>query len=500
MRREGRPRPERRSRSCRRRLRRRKRNWVRETTEQTKRSRRAAETFALTPAFCCCFSVIVSESVNSDLSGILAEEEKVETSYQRADQRLADVCGKRERGQKHKSKAARDADLKKTLAKVKKQREDSQRQVDKLTEELAEAQSAASKMEADMTKKDKTVDANRAATEKINAQLVDLAKSRDAATNTRKETWKREAEIKSKLAEVNQTIHKAEDGLRFTMDKVRAGRTARASTAPQTLRRSLTFRSVCSSLLGSLPRCGGCSQDCCRIEASRCFRSTDRALHMQGRIPPSRRDHGGQHALQRRGGFKRHCVHCDSGAQQEKGRSRHIHSAGRHQPAETRLPIHQRRAAHDQAATIRQEIRKGVFADVRSGNTTNNAHERSVRTSVSLSPRLCSRCAGKTLIARELGVAATLARDYNLNTITLAGDRVDKKGALTGGYSDTTQRSRLQAQGDIVAAKQSLGELNHALEEVQTELRGQRRTYTSALELAYPWSSCFSFDSLFLLC
>lgn len=166
--------------------------------------------------------VCLTESVNSELSAILAEEEKLETSYQRADQRLADVCGKRERGQKHKSKAARDADLKKTLTKVKKQREESQRQVDKLTEELSESQSAASKLEADMGKKDKTVEANRAQSDKINAQLVELAKSRDAATNTRKETWKREAEIKSKLAEVNQTIHKAEDGLRFTMDKVSA--------------------------------------------------------------------------------------------------------------------------------------------------------------------------------------------------------------------------------------------------------------------------------------
>lgn len=174
------------------------------------------------PFFLSCFCA--AESVNSELSGVLAEEEKLETSYQRADQRLADVCGKRERGQKHKSKAARDADLKKTLAKVKKQREESQRQVDKLTEELSESQSAASKLEADMAKKDKTVEANRAQTDKINAQLVELAKSRDAATNTRKETWKREAEIKSKLAEVNQTIHKAEDGLRFTMDKVSAVR------------------------------------------------------------------------------------------------------------------------------------------------------------------------------------------------------------------------------------------------------------------------------------
>ncbi|KAI7823212.1 chromosome segregation protein sudA [Gamsiella multidivaricata] len=51
---------------------------------------------------------------------------------------------------------------------------------------------------------------------------------------------------------------------------------------------------------------------------------------------------------------------------------------------------------------------------------------------------------GRALICRTLEIAATYSRSYNLNGITLDGDRVDRKGALTGGYQDT-RNSRLHS-------------------------------------------------------
>lgn len=44
----------------------------------------------------------------------------------------------------------------------------------------------------------------------------------------------------------------------------------------------------------------------------------------------------------------------------------------------------------------------------------------------------------------RLETAAELAREYQLDGVTLSGSRSDRKGALTGGYHDTS-RSRLQA-------------------------------------------------------
>ncbi|KAK3611250.1 hypothetical protein CHS0354_003879 [Potamilus streckersoni] len=52
---------------------------------------------------------------------------------------------------------------------------------------------------------------------------------------------------------------------------------------------------------------------------------------------------------------------------------------------------------------------------------------------------------GKTLICRSMEVATQIARTQNLDCITLDGDQVSRRGALTGGYYDT-RRSRLELQ------------------------------------------------------
>uniref|UniRef100_T1JG50 Structural maintenance of chromosomes protein n=1 Tax=Strigamia maritima TaxID=126957 RepID=T1JG50_STRMM len=52
---------------------------------------------------------------------------------------------------------------------------------------------------------------------------------------------------------------------------------------------------------------------------------------------------------------------------------------------------------------------------------------------------------GKTLICRNLEIATQLARNSSLDCITLEGDQVSHKGALTGGYFDS-RRSRLEMQ------------------------------------------------------
>ena len=52
---------------------------------------------------------------------------------------------------------------------------------------------------------------------------------------------------------------------------------------------------------------------------------------------------------------------------------------------------------------------------------------------------------GKTLICRNIEVATKYARQQGYDCITLDGDQVSRRGALTGGYIDTT-RSKLGIQ------------------------------------------------------
>jgi structural maintenance of chromosome 3 (chondroitin sulfate proteoglycan 6) len=51
---------------------------------------------------------------------------------------------------------------------------------------------------------------------------------------------------------------------------------------------------------------------------------------------------------------------------------------------------------------------------------------------------------GKTCVCRDLAIAAAYVKSHGINTITLDGDKVDRKGALTGGYHDV-RRSRIEA-------------------------------------------------------
>ncbi|KAH8018337.1 hypothetical protein HPB51_003058 [Rhipicephalus microplus] len=81
---------------------------------------------------------------------------------------------------------------------------------------------------------------------------------------------------------------------------------------------------------------------------------------------------------------------------------------------------------------------------------------------------------GKTLICRNLEVATQIARTSNLDCITLDGDQVSHKGALTGGYFDT-RRSRLdlhkahmQLMKEITEVEKQLAEHKQKLADILT--------------------------------
>ena len=55
---------------------------------------------------------------------------------------------------------------------------------------------------------------------------------------------------------------------------------------------------------------------------------------------------------------------------------------------------------------------------------------------------------GKTYVCRDLTIAAAYVKSHGINTITLDGDRVDRRGAITGGYHDI-RRSRIEAINNL---------------------------------------------------
>ncbi|KAM5531084.1 hypothetical protein V8D89_015249 [Ganoderma adspersum] len=76
---------------------------------------------------------------------------------------------------------------------------------------------------------------------------------------------------------------------------------------------------------------------------------------------------------------------------------------------------------------------------------------------------------GKTCVCRDLTIAAAYVKSHGINTITLDGDKVDRKGALTGGYHDV-RRSRIEAIRNVTSWRTSHTEHAARLREVKATI------------------------------
>ena len=89
---------------------------------------------------------------------------------------------------------------------------------------------------------------------------------------------------------------------------------------------------------------------------------------------------------------------------------------------------------------------------------------------------------GKAVVVESLGdgAASMLARQHKLTALTLAGDRIDRKGALTGGYCDQ-KRSRMDALGRLQEWRDRHREHAQLLQDIQGKLGRADQQVTQAL-------------------
>jgi structural maintenance of chromosome 3 (chondroitin sulfate proteoglycan 6) len=87
---------------------------------------------------------------------------------------------------------------------------------------------------------------------------------------------------------------------------------------------------------------------------------------------------------------------------------------------------------------------------------------------------------GSTLICRTLDVAVKEAKS-GFNCVTLEGDNVEKRGAMSGGYHDKRQ-NRLRLQSNISAKQRELAEADEMLGEVKDKLNSIDAKMTKALQ------------------
>ncbi|CAZ81815.1 unnamed protein product [Tuber melanosporum] len=87
---------------------------------------------------------------------------------------------------------------------------------------------------------------------------------------------------------------------------------------------------------------------------------------------------------------------------------------------------------------------------------------------------------GKTIVCPDLNVASQYARSHGLSAITLAGDRADKKGALTGGYHDP-RRSRLEAVKAVKKWRETYGKQKREAVEIKRRIERKDQEVTNAV-------------------
>ncbi|KZT33869.1 RecF/RecN/SMC protein [Sistotremastrum suecicum HHB10207 ss-3] len=84
---------------------------------------------------------------------------------------------------------------------------------------------------------------------------------------------------------------------------------------------------------------------------------------------------------------------------------------------------------------------------------------------------------GKTCVCKDLTVAAAYVRSHGINAITLDGDKVEKKGAMTGGWHDV-RRSRLEAGNAVRKWSAIFNKDNAKLLEVKQQVHRKEQEIT----------------------
>jgi len=78
---------------------------------------------------------------------------------------------------------------------------------------------------------------------------------------------------------------------------------------------------------------------------------------------------------------------------------------------------------------------------------------------------------GRAVVCRSMELCEEVARTYGIDAITLDGDRVSRKGVVTGGYQDPQRLVRLSLADSIRAARRRAQEAGQQLPRVESEIR-----------------------------
>jgi len=347
------------------------------------------------------------EQVCQDYQSKMDNEEMCSTRLQEADQKRKELYAKQGRGSHFQSREDRDQWIKKELKSLNKAIKDKEEQISRLKDAQQQGQGQTANLQKEIAEMEQDLENRKEGIDDNNRRFAEMKQDKDTQQNQRNTLWRQENTLQQQLSTTTEELNKRMQGLRSLTGKGMLNGSDSIQKVLQSFREQNKYPEVINGYYGLL------------IEAF----STDKVYYTSVEVTAGSR-------------LFHHLVDTDrTGTILLKEMNR------MHLPGEvTFMPLN------------RLENRETHYP-----NTTEAVamihkleYERKYESAM-------RHVFGKTLIARSMEVATQFARTQNLDCITLEGDQVSRRGALTGGYYDT-RRCRLELQKskvELTANKQT---------------------------------------------
>lgn len=319
-------------------------------------------------------------------------EEKCTQELAAAEQRRKELYAKQGRGNQFTSRDDRDSWIKNELKSLNKAIKDKEEQIRKLTEDTGQEEKRREMLETRITDINQRVEQHKEIIESNNRSYNEMKGKKDELQNERSALWREENVLQQNLVSLRDELSKKEQGLRSMTGKATLNGILSVQKVLQSFKEQGINQELIDGYYGTLIEMFDCDKTfftCVEVTAG------GRLFH---HVVDS--DRTGTAILQE---------------MNRKGLPGEV----------TFMPLN------------RLDNRDTIYPETNDAIPMISKLRYSDKYAAAL-----KHVFSKTLICRSMEVATQIARTQNLDCITLDGDQVSRRGALTGGYYDN-RRSRL---------------------------------------------------------
>jgi structural maintenance of chromosome 3 (chondroitin sulfate proteoglycan 6) len=335
--------------------------------------------------------------VSSEYSELKSKQDQCSRNLRVCEQRRTELYAKQGRGQQFRSKEERDSWIKKEAKVLSNELASKERERSTVSNAVDELRTKIQQKRRSEQERGSNLDVRRQDVEKAGREYSQLKLQRDELSNERKELWRRDAAIAQSIQATKDELHKWEKALRGTMSKA-------TGKGLESLNRIVDEKSI-QGVYGPL------------IQLVSCHPRYFTAIEVTA-------------------GNKLFQVVVDN----EHVASRIMTIMNKEKlPGEiTFLPLSILKSSSVQYPDTEEAV--PLISKLQYNSMFDSA---------------AKRVFGKTLVCRTLETASQLAKSDDLDCVTLEGDQVSRRGALTGGYHDM-RKSRMEAWRHVDEQKQKM--------------------------------------------